>query len=60
MLSHWTRRGPHESAACALALKDARKGKVLLLPLDVVVDSARAAGLQVHVSERRLSTGKGD
>ena len=42
------------------ALKDARKGKVILLPLDVVVDSARAAGLQVHVSERRLSTGKGD
>ena len=36
------------------ALKDARKGKVLLLPLDVVVQAARDAGLRVHVSERFL------
>ena len=36
------------------ALKDARKGKCIVLPLSVAIDAARRKGLRLHVSERFL------
>ena len=36
------------------ALKDARKGKCLIMPLSVAVEAAKREGLTLHVSERFL------
>ena len=48
------RVGPDGDATLPLlvhALKDAKKGKCLILPLSVAVEAARRDGLVLHVSE---------